>query len=122
MIRKSLLILPALAIATMPLSANESSGRLGTLPLGSYTCALPGDAGGVAWRELPEKAFSIDNASIYKTANGSGTYLLTGKMVTFTRGPMKGMKFERSGTATLRWIEEDGSLGRIRCVRSSSVS
>ena len=96
-------------------------GRLGTLPHGSYVCSLPGDAGGPAWRELEDKRFTIENASIYRTESGSGTYLLTGTRVTFTRGPMKGMKFERTGNASLRWIDDDGKPGRIHCIRSAAT-
>ena len=92
-------------------------GKLDTLPLGQYVCSLPGDAAGSAWQVLAGQGFTIGNASTYHTPEGSGTYLLTGKTVQFTRGPMKGMKFSRTGNATLRWIDENGELGRVRCVR-----
>ena len=111
----------ALSLAATPVSGGEMQGRLGTLPHGSYVCSLPGDAGGPAWRELEDKRFTIENASIYRTESGSGTYLLTGTRVTFTRGPMKGMKFERTGNASLRWIDDDGKPGRIRCIRSAAT-
>ncbi|MXO57143.1 hypothetical protein GRI36_09630 [Altererythrobacter gangjinensis] len=99
---------------------SAESGRLGTLPLGYYSCSEPGDAGGQAWIDLPDKHFTIGNGSTYHTDAGSGTYLLTGKRVIFTRGPMKGVRFERSGKVTLRWIDEDGKPGRVRCVRQAS--
>ena len=102
-------------IGVAPLAATP--GKLGTLPLGNYVCSEPGDAAGAAWVVLPGKNFTIGNGSTYHTADGSGTYLLTGKNVTFTRGPMKGMRFTRSGNATLRWIDDAGKPGRIRCVR-----
>ncbi|WP_234026856.1 elongation factor P [Erythrobacter sp. HKB08] len=104
---------------TAPLSAVP--GRLGTLPHGEYVCSLPGDAGGLAWQELPGKGFVVDNASSYHTDEGSGTYLLAGDTVTFTRGPMKGMRFERISSGTLRVIEKDGEAGRMRCVRRSGA-
>lgn len=94
-------------------------GKLETLPLGYYTCSLPGDAAGAAWVVVPEKGFTIDNGSTYHTDEGNGTYLLTGDRVQFTRGPMKGMKFTRTSNATLRWIDEGGNPGRVRCVRSA---
>lgn len=93
-------------------------GKLGTLPLGEYRCALPGDAAGQAWVPLDDKHFTVGNASTYHTSAGSGTYLLTGKRVIFTRGPMNGMRFERTRTGTLRWLDEDGEISRVRCVRS----
>ena len=100
-----------------PLVASPG-GKLQTLPQGRYTCALPGDALGNAFVVLPDKEFVIDNGSTYRTAAGSGTYLLTGDQVQFTRGPMKGMRFERTGNGSLRWIEANGAPGRVRCVRN----
>lgn len=104
-------------MAALPATASPG-GKLETLPQGRYTCALPGDALGEAFVVLPEKAFVIDNASTYRTDSGSGTYLLTGNLVQFTRGPMKGMRFSRTGNGTLRWIDETGKPGRVRCVRN----
>ncbi|MXO83431.1 elongation factor P [Altererythrobacter aestiaquae] len=101
----------------MPASSQDRMGRLGTLPHGFYVCSLPGDAGGAAWIDLPDKNFTISNASTYRNAEGAGTYLLTGKRVTFTGGPLKGMRFDRTGKSKLQWIANDGKPGRIRCVR-----
>lgn len=98
-----------------------TGGKLGTLPIGEYHCALPGDADGQAWIPLEDKHFTIGNSSTYHTPNGSGTYLLTGKRVTFTRGPMAGMKFDRTSTATMRWIDDSGEVSRIRCVRGGAT-
>lgn len=118
----ALVAAPVTAIAacvylSVPAQAT-SGGKLGTLPIGEYRCALPGDADGQAWITLEDKHFTIGNASTYHTSEGSGTYLLTGKRVTFTRGPMNGMKFERTGSGTLRWLDENGELSRVRCVRA----
>lgn len=104
------LYLPVPALAAL-------GGKLGTLPLGAYSCALPGDAAGQAWMPLEDKHFTIGNASTYHTPDGSGTYLMTGKQVIFTRGPMNGMKFERTGSGTLRWIDENDEMSQVRCVR-----
>ncbi|MXO90106.1 elongation factor P [Altererythrobacter aquaemixtae] len=106
-------------MVTAPVSgqAQDRQGRLGTLPHGTYVCSTPGDAAGPAWHEIPDKDFIIANASTYETKDGSGTYLLTGENVVFTRGPMNGMRFQRTGTGTLRWIDSEGKPGRIRCVR-----
>ncbi|MCB2084006.1 MAG: hypothetical protein KDD90_08150 [Sphingomonadaceae bacterium] len=99
-----------------------TASMLGTLPHGPYTCSLPGDAGGEAWRELPGKSFTIKNASTYHTDAGSGIYLMTGDRVVFTRGPMKGMRFKRVGSATLLWLDEQGNPGRIRCARGGAAA
>jgi len=100
----------------LPASA-APGGRLGTLPLGEYRCSVPGDASGPAWRQLHDTEFKIINASTYRTADGYGSYLLTGDMATFTRGPMNGMRFERVSNSTVRWIDSNGKASAVRCVR-----
>lgn len=119
MIRLTLIGALAAALAS-PAFADAPGGPLGTLPIGEYVCSLPGDATGPAWRVVPEKGFTIDNASTYRTEAGAGTYLLAGNQVRFTRGPMKGMRFERTGNATLRWLDDNGEPGRVRCIRSGA--
>lgn len=111
---KSVLLITAITPAT---TMAQSTGKLGTLPHGIYQCSLPGDAEGAAFVDLPGKQFIIDNASSYHTSDGSGTYLFTGNRVVFTRGPMNGMRFERTSSQTLRWLDEQGELSRVRCTR-----
>lgn len=111
-----------LAAALVPLAgstalAQDRTGPIDTLPQGRYECALPGDAGGKAWRHQPDRDFTIGNSSSYRTKAGKGTYLLRGKALTFTRGPMKGQSFLRVGTDTLRNRKANGSPGDLRCVR-----
>ncbi|MEL7689511.1 hypothetical protein [Citromicrobium bathyomarinum] len=98
------------------------AGRLDTLPIGSYQCTLPGDASGPAWHRVPEGDFKILNASSYEAKGSSGVYLLRGDLVTFTRGPLKGMSLERTGRTMLRERADDGSLGDMRCVRAGPVN
>ncbi|WP_424769881.1 elongation factor P [Pontixanthobacter sp.] len=102
---------------TAPAYADGSYGKLGTLPHGEYICSIPGDAAAAAWIALPGKNFTIDNASTYHTEAGSGTYLMTGSNIVFTRGPMNGMRFQKTGSQTLRWIDNKGNLSRVRCIR-----
>ncbi len=111
------LMMAVAGVAALPALATPG-GKIATLPAGNYTCAEPGDALGKAYVVLPDKDFRIDNGSTYSTKAGSGTYLLTGDLVRFTRGPMKGMAFERVASGTLRWLDENGQPGRVRCVRS----
>lgn len=107
-----LLVLPAVPAAATP------GGKLDTLQRGRYVCALPGDALAEAVVVLQDKGFVIDNGSTYHTESGTGTYLLLGDEVRFTRGPMNGMRFQRTSPASLRWIDENGQPGRVRCVRN----
>lgn len=115
-------LLTGACLGGISVALSAQPGRLGTLPLGTYICSLPGDADGQAWVVLPGEGFTIENGSAYRTDNGSGTYLLAGDIVTFTRGPLKNMRYTRSGNASLQRIEADGKPGRVRCVRTASRS
>ena len=94
-------------------------GTIGTLPLGHYTCELPGEAGGPVGNPMPDYAFRIVNASSYKTAGIRGSYLYTGDTVLMTGGKLKGLKLHRLSNGFLRRIEADGSDGEMRCVLRS---
>lgn len=112
--------LAVLTVLVMPAMA-QSGAPLGTLPVGRYQCSLPGDAAGAAWVPIEGKRFSIKNASRYLHAEGDGTYLLSGDELVFTRGPMKDERYQRMGTGMLRMKNADGSLSRIRCVRTGPL-
>jgi len=108
------LALPALALANPPGAA--PSGRLATLPIGTYECTLP------AGHRIPDHDFAILNSSSYEARGQRGVYLMRGTEVTFTRGPLKGTRMERSGKRMLRERMDDGSLGRMRCVRTGPAA
>ena len=112
---------PLLALAALAAAPSLAQGRLGLLPQGEYVCALPGNASGTAWNEVEGRNFAITGASSYTAGNGSGTYLLEGKRVTFTRGPMKGMRMMRVSSGMLQEVGRDGKLGRLRCHRAGPV-
>ncbi|MBX7493436.1 elongation factor P [Qipengyuania sp. 1NDW9] len=112
----------AIAIAALAASPALSQGSLGVLPQGEYVCALPGVATGSAWNEVEGHGFSITGASSYKTDKGSGTYLLEGRRVTFTRGPLKGHKMMRVSSGLLQELGKDDKLGRLRCHRAGPVA
>ncbi|MGE5953447.1 MAG: hypothetical protein ACM308_07515, partial [Qipengyuania vulgaris] len=110
-----------IAVAALAAAPSLAQGRLGLLPQGEYVCALPGNASGTAWNEVPGRNFAITGASSYKAGNGSGTYLMEGKRVTFTRGPMKGKTMMRVSSGMLQEVGRDGKLGRLRCHRAGPV-
>lgn len=99
----------------------QSGGALKTMPQGVYQCGLPGDATGAAWYPVEGLAFTIVNASSYETERGRGTYLLKGDRLMFTRGPLKGLRFQRRGDFSLRAVEQDGELREIRCARMGAA-
>ena len=110
------------ALAAMAATPTLAQGRLGLLARGQYVCALPGSADGSAWNEVEGRNFVITGASSYSAGNGSGTYLMEGKRVTFTRGPMKGMRMMLVSSGLLQEIGRDGKLGRMRCHRTGPVA
>ena len=105
----------AVALCATPVLAQ---GDLGTLPTGRYLCELPGDAAGLASRPVEGYWFDVVNASRYVSEGGDGTYLLTGKTVVFTRGPMHGARFEWNGMRALKRTDLKGDLAKMRCIRT----
>jgi hypothetical protein len=106
--------------AVQPRINAPSTGVLGILQHGNYECALPGDAGGKAYRVLPEESFRIGTASSYIDDKGNGIYLLRGDELVFTRGPKKDQRFIRLGDNTLRKLNPDGSPSKLICTRIGS--
>lgn len=98
-------------------AAAPDGGMLDTLQRGEWQCALPGDAGGEAYRVTPEEGFRIGTASSYSNPEGRGIYLLRGNELVFTRGPKKDERFRRLGDNTLQKLEPDGSLSKLICTR-----
>ena len=94
-----------------------NAGMLGILQHGDWQCALPGDAGGDAFIEVPSEAFRIGTASSYINPEGNGIYLLRGNEVVFTRGPKKDQRFRVLGENTLQKLNPDGSLSKLICTR-----
>ena len=119
---RTAILCAAILAAAAASSGLATPGKLGSLPHGLYVCSLPGNASGPAWEEIPSKNFRIENASTYHTEEGSGIYLMTGNEVLFTRGPMKGLRFERTGNTTLIWLDENRQRSRIRCIRGGGTA
>ena len=94
-----------------------AQGGIGTVERGAYVCELPGDAGGSAGVEQPERAITIESASRYSSPQGSGTYLRRADTVRLTSGPRQGESYAVINAGFLRRIE-DGKPGRLRCVRA----
>lgn len=102
--------------------ASATSGMLGILRHGNWQCALPGDAGGETFIEVPEEAFRVGTASSYESPAGTGIYLMRGREVVFTRGPKKDERFKVLGENTLQKLNGDGSLSKLICTRVGNGS
>lgn len=114
----SRLLFIALGLGCASISATAfADGDLGTLEHGRYTCATPGVATGPTVNAIPSLSFLIVGGSSYSTEKGDGTYLLAGDTLTFTRGPLKDLKFERDKIGLWREIDKSGAKGDVRCSR-----
>ncbi|MCU0733767.1 MAG: hypothetical protein MUE84_19585 [Hyphomonas sp.] len=101
----------------------QTSGGTGLLGiLRHWQCALPGDAGGEAFEDVPAEAFRIGTASSYISPTGAGIYLMRGAEVVFTRGPKKDQRFRVLGENTMQKLDADGSLSRLICTRVGNGS
>lgn len=113
----------ATALAFGPVSAGAKGvpsvldGPIGTLHRGDYLCEIAGNALGEAGIHQPDEDFSILHDSVYRTASGGGTYLLTGKLIVMTSGPKRGERFRRLSDSFLRRLAPDGSETSLRCIR-----
>ncbi|MFM7404033.1 MAG: elongation factor P [Erythrobacter sp.] len=103
--------------AARPYNAKPVGGMLGVIRHGIWQCALPGDAGGEAFIDLPEEGFRIGTSSSYRSPAGTGIYLLRGTELVFTRGPKKDQHFRVLGVNTLQKLNADGSLSKLICTR-----
>lgn len=96
-------------------------GALGTLPHGTYQCALPGDVAGKAYEVVEDEQFRIGAASKYRNAQGTGAYLLRGDELIFTRGPKAGERFKRISTNQLRKLDGQQPTDLL-CTRLGSAN
>ena len=106
----------ALLTAAGPVLA-VPGGPIGHLDPGAWHCELPGDAGGAVGLHVAGEDFEVVNANTYRSAQGRGTYLLTGDMLTFTSGPKEGEIFRRITTGFMRKTDAAGANTTMRCVR-----
>jgi hypothetical protein len=107
----------ALLAATLAAAPAFAQGAIGTVARGSYSCELPGDAGGRAGVAQPDRNFTIQSSSRYGSPQGNGTYLRRGDTLTLTSGPRQGESYAVVSEHFLRKIE-GGRPGRLRCVHS----
>ena len=103
-------------LAAAPLQADQH-GRLRVLPHGYWSCGLPGDALGMAFRADDDLSFTTIPNSSYEAQGGGGTYLLIGDRLAFTRGPLKGRKFLWESANRLRVATDGVERGRLICNR-----
>ena len=93
----------AWSLAVIPVSsAAAPGGKMSVLPLGIYSCGLPGDAL-TSVRDIDDdRGFHIVVGSSYAVGEMVGNYLLTGDTVQMSNGPMKGRTFIRESEYRLR--------------------
>ncbi len=115
---KRLTLFAAPLLITLGWSVTASAdGTLATMPHGNYECSLPGDASGLARVPVEDAHFRIASASSYRSKDGRGTYIMKGKVLTFTRGPKLGESYRRVGDNALQKLKADGAVSRLLCTR-----
>lgn len=112
---RTVLALFALALSTAASAASD----LDVLPRGRYDCWTAGSASGPAVN--PQSAFIVVRGSSYLSEGVTGTYLLASDILTFTRGPLKDMRFRRSKDGFWQQIAGDGELGSLKCSRTGAA-
>lgn len=107
--------LALLAIGGVP--ALAADGPIDTLVKGRWVCEWPGDAAERAG--IPDEAttFTVVNGSTYTKDGKRGRYLVAGRTVRMTTGPLSGARFERVSDLLIKRVDEKGDNGRLRCVR-----
>ncbi len=116
----ALLALASGALAALaPGALAAPGGKLGSLPLGHYSCELPGDALGPEGIPQPGEDFTVVLNSAYLVGAEHGTYLLTGRVVLMTSGPKRGTRYRRTKDGLLRRLAPDGADAPLRCVREA---
>lgn len=111
-----------LLLAAAGAASAAPGGKIDSLSPGDYICELPGDASGPTGYPQADEAFSIVSGSTYRNAQGRGTYLLTGDVLTMTAGPKRGQSFHRISDSFLRKRDAAGADTALRCVRRRSSS
>ena len=111
-------ICQGLSVANAQNSAAQM--QIQTLPLGSYSCELPGDAMHAAGLRVPAEDFSVVHSSTYASGGQQGSYLLIANIINMTSGPRAGEKFHRISNNFLRKLSADGTDSELRCIRRAA--
>ena len=65
----------------------------------------------------PAEDFTILHSSMYETARGRGSYLMTGEEIVMTTGPKRGERYVRITENFLRKLDAVGQQTSLRCAR-----
>ena len=111
---------PCLGFASLIVGATAATaapgGRMSVMPLGIYSCGVPGDALGSVRQVDESQGFHVIVGSSYAVGEETGNYLLTGDRLQMSNGPMKGRTFSRESASRLREIV-DGQESETFCIR-----
>jgi len=94
--------------------------QIQTLPLGAYSCELPGDAMHAVGRRVPAEDFAVVHSSTYESGGQQGSYLMIANIIEMTSGPRAGEKFHRISNNFLRKLSPDGTDSELRCIRRAA--
>lgn len=110
------LVVAGMAVFSLPALAGPE-GPAFTVRRGDYACEMPGTALTETGLRRPEEDFTILQGSIYRNAQGRGSYLATGDEIRMTSGPKEGQRFRRVSESFLRKLTSEGKPTDLRCIR-----
>jgi hypothetical protein len=108
--------LPFTALLAVAASTSFAQGHVDTVDRGPYVCELPGDAAGAVGQRRPDRDFTIETFSRYRSPQGNGTYLRRGDRLDMTSGPRKGEAYLVVHAGFLRLLQPNGTPSRLRCI------
>lgn len=96
----------------------------GPIPVGVYECDAPQGIGGMV---MPGPStghmFGVFRPGAYRDFNGArGAFRFSGSVLTMITGPLRGIRYRRTGETVFRPIDEKGEQGSIRCVLNPAKS
>lgn len=92
--------------------------------LGVYACNVPINIGGLI-QGTPSTGhfFGLIDTKNYRDFDGKkGTYSLKGDVLTMVSGPLKGIKYKRTGANFYKPMDGNGAIGSISCSHNPAKS
>lgn len=96
----------------------------GPPPLGVYECDAPTSVSGMIMG-APSTGFmfGLTSRATYRDFDGGrGSYRYAGTTLTMTTGPLKGVRYRRTGTTLFKPLDAKGAQGSIRCILNRAKS
>ncbi len=117
-------MIPYLKKASKAPEIKPKTQGFGPLAIGVYECDVPISIGGMI-QGTPSTGhfFGLYDGKNYRDFNGKkGTYKLNGDILAMVTGPLKGIKYKRTGAKFFKPMDKNGSIGSISCHHTKAKS